>query len=392
MKKSVAITTIIAFHAVLIGGMLIQAGCSSEPEAQPQKAQSTVEEINPSQKDESTLTAEQPAAETPAEQAKEVIPPEGSPALRAAPTRPAWNMSGSKTEELVPAEQPKKSDGDTLAPMTPAKPAGGATYIVQKGDSLAKIAKKHNVSLEKLLKLNGMNRSTIIKVGQEIALPEPAPEAEVVPAKPVAQQIESAVETDELTVYIVKKGDSLGRIAKKHKTTVKHLMDINGLKNHNIKIGQKLNVSKKGATAAKQSEAKKAVVLAGGEIEYVVKGGDTLGGIAHRHGTSVKAIMERNGIKDARKLRAGQKLVIVSKKAVAKAEPKKEAKPEQPKVETKSEPQITVVGDTNAKTESAAPQAPAVAPVAPATPAPAAAPAPEAAPAPQQTELPVTEL
>lgn len=46
MKKSVAITTIIAFHAVLIGGMLIQAGCSSEPEAQPQKAQSTVEEIN----------------------------------------------------------------------------------------------------------------------------------------------------------------------------------------------------------------------------------------------------------------------------------------------------------------------------------------------------------
>ena len=58
MKKSVAITTIIAFHAVLIGGMLIQAGCSSEPEAQPQKAQSTVEEINPSQKDGSTRSEE----------------------------------------------------------------------------------------------------------------------------------------------------------------------------------------------------------------------------------------------------------------------------------------------------------------------------------------------
>ena len=235
-----------------------------------------------------------------------------------------------------------------------------------------------------------MNRATIIKVGQEIALPEPTPEAEVVPAKPAAPQIESAVETDELTVYIVKKGDSLGRIARKHKTTVKHLMDINGLKNHNIKIGQKLNVSKKGAAAAKQSETKKAVVLAGGELEYVVKSGDTLGGIAHRHGTSVKAIMERNSIKDARKLRVGQKLVIVSKKAVAKAEKKQEAKPEQPKAETKSEPQITVVGDANAKTESAASQAPVVAPAAapaaPATPAPAVA--PEAAPASQQTELP----
>lgn len=89
MKKSVAITTIIAFHAALIGGMLIQAGCSSEPsDAQPAKAKSTVEEINPSQKEE---------AQSAEEAQKEVIPPEGSAALRVPPTRPTWNMSAIKT-------------------------------------------------------------------------------------------------------------------------------------------------------------------------------------------------------------------------------------------------------------------------------------------------------
>ena len=61
MKKSFAITTIIALHAALIGGMLIQ-GCSSEPaETQPAKAKTTVEEINPAQPEEQAQPA---AAET----------------------------------------------------------------------------------------------------------------------------------------------------------------------------------------------------------------------------------------------------------------------------------------------------------------------------------------
>ncbi|WP_443945167.1 glucosaminidase domain-containing protein [Pedobacter sp. AW1-32] len=41
-------------------------------------------------------------------------------------------------------------------------------------------------------------------------------------------------------IYIVKSGDNLGAIAKKKKTTIKALMQKNGLKKSNLKIGQKL--------------------------------------------------------------------------------------------------------------------------------------------------------
>ena len=55
MKKSVAISTIIAFHALVIGVLLFQAGCSSEPETKPTSAKSTVEEIVPSNEEKAQI-------------------------------------------------------------------------------------------------------------------------------------------------------------------------------------------------------------------------------------------------------------------------------------------------------------------------------------------------
>ena len=96
MKKSVAISTIIAFHALVIGVLLFQAGCSSEPEKKPVSAKSTVEEIGQTKEEKAQVE------EIKQEEAKtENLPPEGSSALRVAPTRPAWQMSGGTQEEIV---------------------------------------------------------------------------------------------------------------------------------------------------------------------------------------------------------------------------------------------------------------------------------------------------
>ncbi len=324
MKKSVAITTIIAFHAAVIGMLLIQSGCSSEPEAQPTKAKSSVEEVKVNK-----IETEQVEELKREEAKKEVLPPEGSSALRVAPTRPAWNMGDSQNEEIVPTEQPKvdpQKQADNTVVTSAETKTNLSTYTVQRGDSLAKIAKKHKVSLSNLLKTNGMTRSTIIRVGQEISIPAPDASAEVTPEPTVTPKTESTnVETEELSVYVVKKGDYLGKIAKSHNTTIKHLMAINNLKNHNIRIGQKLKISKGAASplvAKTTYETTKQINLAAGEVIHTVKGGETLGAIALKYGTSVKAIMEKNSIKDARKLRAGQNLVIVSRKPQVKTETK----------------------------------------------------------------------
>ena len=70
--------------------------------------------------------------------------------------------------------------------------------------------------------------------------------------------------------------------------------------------------------------------MAEGEVVHVVKSGETLGAIALKYKTSVKAVMEKNSIKDARKLRVGQKLVIVSRKPVAQKQEETTAQVEKP--------------------------------------------------------------
>lgn len=59
---------------------------------------------------------------------------------------------------------------------------------------------------------------------------------------------------------------------------------------------------------------------------HVVAKGETLGGIASRHGVTVAALKSANGIKDERKLAVGQKLVIPGGKPQSAA-PHTAAKP-----------------------------------------------------------------
>ena len=76
MKKSVAITAVLALHIGVISMLLVQAGCSSEPEAPAAKAKTATEEVT------TIAPAEQKEADASVRDAE--LPPEGSPALRVA--------------------------------------------------------------------------------------------------------------------------------------------------------------------------------------------------------------------------------------------------------------------------------------------------------------------
>ena len=350
------------------------------------------------------------------------LAPEGSPALRVAPTRPAWNMEKTedagevlvKEEPATPAE--KKSPEKPSVEKSEPKPAPATEniYVVRKGDNLSTIAKKHRVRLSELMEINSLNRSSVIKVGQEIKIPASGEVSSMPEQKPAEH--ENAQVSSEAETYVVKSGDSLSRIAKRHSTTVRQLMSINNLKNHNIRIGQKLIVpkasAKKQATSTQQSQNSAAV---NGEITYEIKSGDTLGVIARKYGTSVSAICKRNGISDPRKIRAGQKIIIASTAAPKNAAPSKasatiekpataqaaqpSAQPAQPSQTTQPAPQtpaqssaneIVVTSDSQGSSSNAA-----AAPAQPsAQPSQATQPAPqdEAAPAVESETIPVIEI
>ena len=108
------------------------------------------------------------------------------------------------------------------------------------------------------------------------------------------------------TEYIVIKGDTLGKIAKRNGVKLKALEDANpGIVPAKLKVGQKLSIP--AATSTAPTAAADSTVASSGEEIYAVKSGDTLTKIAKSHGTTVKAIESENNLSTT-KIKVGQKL------------------------------------------------------------------------------------
>ena len=86
-----------------------------------------------------------------------------------------------------------------------------------------------------------------------------------------------------LRTYTVKRGDTLGAIAKRYGTSVKALQFLNGIRNPDrIDVGQELYLA------------------------WVVSRGQTLGSIAVAYGTTVNALVKLNGIQNPNRIEVGQ--------------------------------------------------------------------------------------
>lgn len=119
--------------------------------------------------------------------------------------------------------------------------------------------------------------------------------------EPVRDDLSLPAETIE---YVVQSGDSLSRIANKHKVTVNDLRKANGLKKDTIYVGQTLLIPAQKVTDGMQAaEAEHSVK----SVE--VRAGDSLSRIASRIGTTVNTLKQLNGLTSDR-IYVGQKLVV----------------------------------------------------------------------------------
>ena len=141
-------------------------------------------------------------------------------------------------------------------------------YVVKKGDSLWSIAKKYNMTVDELKSINNL-KSNLLSIGQRIKIKE---------------------SNDNQNIYIVKKGDTLYKIANMYGTTVDNLKALNNLKNNNLSIGQNLIVPSKNKI-------------------YIVQKGDSLWSIARKYDTTVDSIKRNNNL-STNVLQIGQKLKI----------------------------------------------------------------------------------
>lgn len=196
----IAFFTIAAIHVVFIGGLLMQ-GCK-KPENKP-----LADETNnpPSQL--------QPLSNDVA-------------ALDNSLTNPAVPTIASNAVARPPEPQPPE----------PVPPGPSREYVVVKGDTFSAIAKKAHVSVKAIEQANPGVNSSKLKVGQKLQLPDSSG------AAPAPLTATVSTESGDTTTYVVKAGDMLEKIARRHRTTSKAIMNLNNMKTTMIKPGQKLKI------------------------------------------------------------------------------------------------------------------------------------------------------
>ena len=100
-----------------------------------------------------------------------------------------------------------------------------SVYTVKAGDTLSGIARRYGMSVSALKSLNPKS-SSVLRVGEKL--------------KVKGKSVESkAVKTN---VHIVKKGETLGKIAAKYKVSPSALKEENKLKSDIVRVGEKLNI------------------------------------------------------------------------------------------------------------------------------------------------------
>lgn len=114
--------------------------------------------------------------------------------------------------------------------------------------------------------------------------------------------------TEPMTEVLVKKGDTLEKIAKANKTTISALKKMNHLTSDKLKIGQKLLVPK----AGQQEEISAPIADASGAVYYEVQSGDSPWKIAKKFNLRYDDILKLNRMDEAkaRNLKVGDKIRI----------------------------------------------------------------------------------
>ena len=128
-------------------------------------------------------------------------------------------------------------------------------HTIKQGETLSAVAVKYATTVGNIMRLNGMNTKSQLKIGQVIKIPvSTKPTITSIIEEPKKQVItpvlthtvlkpETRIIITDIT-YVVLKGQSLYGIAKRFNATETQLKNWNNLKNNKIKIGQLLIVGK----------------------------------------------------------------------------------------------------------------------------------------------------
>lgn len=155
-------------------------------------------------------------------------------------------------------------------------------YRVKSGDNLTKIAKEYHTSISKIISLNNFKNPNLIFPNEVIKIE--------------TNYTYQITNTGIIETYIVKKKDTLTKIANKYNVLISNLVTWNNIKNPNlIYPGEIIKIEPRTNEHL---------------IKYIVKEKDTLDKIAREYKTSVYELTAINKISNSNFIKAGEIIYI----------------------------------------------------------------------------------
>jgi len=172
---------------------------------------------------------------------------------------------------------------ETMTAWTQPPPPPTEWYRVRRGDSLSVVARRYGMKVSALKAMNNL-RSNLIRVGDRLRV----------------RGGDEDYADDQVTVYHVRYGDSLGSIANRFQTSVRSLMRLNNLTNSIIHPGDRLRIKGQPPTQKKSHGSSK---------WYRVRRGDSLWSIAEQFSVSVRDLQALNNLSSSI-IQAGHLLMV----------------------------------------------------------------------------------
>lgn len=157
----------------------------------------------------------------------------------------------------------------TYTLITTASPEFSLIYVIQDGDTLSEIAEDYGISTRELLVYNNLNHNSIIRVGQELLIPEPEEKENIhdwnyrmfeknanlsdfnldvgnvysVRINPGRELPDvSNIPRDKIITYHVGPGDTLYDLARDFNTSIGVIMALNNMEKSIIRLGDRLSL------------------------------------------------------------------------------------------------------------------------------------------------------
>ena len=181
-------------------------------------------------------------------------------------------------------------------------PVWAGQVTVKEGETLSEIADRYGMSVNQLMKLNGLGNADHVEAGQTLTVPGAAGSHSGTRGSGVSASGRVTVQD----------GDTLSEIADRYGMSLNQLMKLNGLGNaDHVETGQTLLVYGPSKSTTSSGFRK-------GASEHVVRSGESLSVIAAGYGIGLSKLIAINAISDPDQVEAGTRLKLKGTPPVTK--------------------------------------------------------------------------